>query len=105
MELAVIKLFVYAFIGALGALFIYITAVAAFIYNKLERIKAESPAIGLATSDIKKIQLEFSKDVEGEVLMLKALRWLEKGLSREQAVRKVRLEEATVMLATQIDNY
>jgi hypothetical protein len=82
MELAVIKLFVYAFIGAIAVLFIYTTVLAAFLYNKIERTKEESPVITLAASDIRKIQPEFSKDVEGEILMLKALRWLEKGLSR-----------------------
>lgn len=39
MELAVIKLLFYGFIGIIGALVVYITALAVFLNNKIDRLK------------------------------------------------------------------
>jgi hypothetical protein len=39
MELELIKLLTYGFIGIIAALFIYITALALFLYNKMDRLK------------------------------------------------------------------
>lgn len=38
MELGLIKLLAYSFIGVTGALFIYITAIGLFLYNKFNRV-------------------------------------------------------------------
>ena len=105
MELALIKLLFYGFIGAIGALVIYITALALFLNNKLERIKREDLFTNLAVSDIRRIQQEFSNDVDGELLMLKALRLLGRGLKVDLAIRKVRFDVYTSRMAARIDNF
>jgi hypothetical protein len=105
MELALIKLLFYGFIGAIGALVIYITALAAFFYSKLTSIKNEEPFVNLAASDIERVQQEFSEDTDSDLLTLKAIRLLEKGLKVELAIKKVRLDVCASTRAAYIDRY
>jgi hypothetical protein len=105
MDLALTKLLFYGFIGTIGALVIYITALALFFNNKLERIKGEELFANLAASDIRRIQQEFSNDDAGELLMLKAIRLLGRGLKVELAIRKVRFDVYTSMMAANLNNF
>jgi hypothetical protein len=55
----------------------------------------------LAIADIRRIQNEFKMDIEGQAMMLSAIRWISRGLKVEYAIRKIRVDEKVAKIAAE----